>query len=178
MTDARWTGASTPYIESNQGDAWGKEAAGQGRRGTQRILSAGPQPAPRDIAEALHVQPGTPVVARARLILLDGNPVEVAHSYWPTPIADGTPLARPGKIRGGAVTLLAELGYQPGTVSEVVQTRPPTKEEAEALQLTANTEWVLALTRTIASLDGRPYEVSVMVSPGRIGRLHYSMKVD
>ncbi|WP_369167816.1 GntR family transcriptional regulator [Streptomyces sp. R28] len=178
MTDARWTGASMPYIESNQGDVWGKEADEQGRTGTQRILDAGKQSAPRDVAEALGLEPGTPVVARARLILLDGKPVEVAHSYWPAFIADDTPLAHTGKIRGGAVTLLAELGYQPGTVSEDVQTRPPTKEEAEALQLTDNSEWILALTRTIASPDGHPYEVSVMVSPGRIGRLHYSMKVD
>lgn len=178
MTEARWTGASTPYIESDQGDVWGKEAAEQGRTGTQRILNAGSRPAPRGVAEALDLAPGTPVVARARLILLDGKPVEVAHSYWPAFIADDTPLARTEKIRGGAVTLLAELGYQPGTVSEDVQTRPPTKEEAEALQLTDNSEWILALTRTIASPDGHPYEVSVMVSPGRIGRLHYSMKVD
>lgn len=178
MTDARWTGASTPYIESNQGDVWGKEAAEQGRTGTQRILDAGKQPAPRGIAEALGLQSGAPVVSRARLILLDGQPAEVAHSYWPASIADGTPLAHAEKIRGGAVSLLADLGYRPGLVSEVVQTRPPTKEEAKVLQLTDNSEWILVLTRTISSPDGHPYEVSVMVSPGRIGRLHYSMKVD
>jgi DNA-binding GntR family transcriptional regulator len=112
------------------------------------------------------------------LILLDGQPIEVARSYWPVNVAADTPLAGTGRVRGGAVTLLAELGYKPGAVTEDVQTRPPTKEEAEALQLTDNSEWVLALTRTIATPDGRPYEVSVMVSPGRIGRLHYSMKVD
>lgn len=178
MTDARWAGTSMPYIESNQGDAWGKEAAEQGQTGTQRILDARRQPAPRGVAEALNLEPGAPVVARTRLILLDGKPVEVAYSYWPASIADGTPLAHAGKIRGGAVTLLAELGYQPGTVSEDVQTRQPTKEEAVALQLTDNSEWILVLTRTIRSHDGHPYEVSVMVSPGRIGRLRYSMKVD
>lgn len=178
MTDARWTGASTPYIESNQGDVWGREAAERGRTGTQRILSADKTSAPRSVAEALDLKPGDSVIARQRLIILDGRPIEVAHSYWPASIADGTALARTGKIRGGAVTLLAELGYQPGTVDEDVQTRPPTKEEAEALQLADNSEWILALTRTITTPDGRPYEVSVMVSPGRIGRLHYSMKVD
>lgn len=178
MTENRWAGSSTPYIESGHGDAWGKEAAQQGQSGKQRILSAAEEPAPHAVAEALHLQPGAPVVARRRLILLDEKPVEVARSYWPTTIAAGTALAGTGKIRGGAVTLLAELGYQPGEVTEDVQTRPPTKEEAEALQLTDNSEWVLALTRTITTPDRQPYEVSVMVSPGRIGRLHYSMKVD
>lgn len=178
MTDDHWTGSSTPYIESGHGDAWGKEAAGQGRKGTQRILKAEEAPAPRDVAVGLGLEPGTTVVMRQRLILLDDHPIEVAYSYWPTDVAAGTPLAGSGKIRGGAVSLLADLGHHPGTVAEDVRTRPPTKEEAEALQLADNTEWVLTLTRTIATPDGRPYEVSLMVSPGRIGRLHYSMKVD
>jgi DNA-binding GntR family transcriptional regulator len=178
VTDERWTGSSKPYIESGHGDAWGKEAAGQGRKGTQRILRAESAPAPHTVAEALDLSAGEPVIRRDRLILLDDEPVELAHSYWPAPIARGTALAETGRIRGGAVSLLAELGYTPGTVNEEVQTRPPTKEEAEALQLADNREWVLTLTRTISTPDGRPYEVSVMVSPGRIGRLHYSMKVN
>lgn len=178
VTDDRWIGSSTPYIESGKGDAWGKEAAARGRSGTQRILDASTQPAPSAVAEALRIEPGAPVVARQRLILLDGQPIEFATSHWPAAVAEGTPLASTGKIRGGAVTLLAELGYSAGKVDEDVQTRPPTRHEAEALQLADNQEWVLVLTRTIATPDGEPYEVSVMVSPGRIGRLHYSMEVD
>lgn len=178
MTDERWTGSSKPYIESGHGDAWGKEAAGQGRKGTQQILRSEQAPAPHAVANALDIATGEPVIRRDRLILLDGEPVELAHSYWPISVALNTPLAETGRIRGGAVSLLAQLGYSPGTVDEEVQTRPPTKEEAEALQLSGNREWVLALTRTISTPGGHPYEVSVMVSPGRIGRLHYSMKVD
>ncbi|WP_328632028.1 UTRA domain-containing protein [Streptomyces sp. NBC_00356] len=178
MTQDRWIGSSTPYIESGKGDAWGKEAAARGRSGTQRILSAGMQPAPRSVAEGLQVEPGTPVMARQRLILLDEQPIEFATSHWPTDVAAETQLATTRKIRGGAATLLAERGYSAGTVDEDVQTRPPTREEAEALQLVDNAEWVLVLTRTISTPDGQPYEVSVMVSPGRVGRLHYSMEVD
>jgi DNA-binding GntR family transcriptional regulator len=178
VTAEHWTGSSTPYIESGHGDAWGKEAAGQGRKGTQQILKAEEGPAPLAIATALNIPAGSPVILRQRLILLDNSPIELAHSYWPSLIATGTPLATTDRIRGGAVSLLNELGYSPGAVTEDVHTRPPTKEEAEALQLTDSSEWVLALTRTITTPDGHPYEVSVMVSPGRIGRLHYSMKVD
>jgi DNA-binding GntR family transcriptional regulator len=174
----RWIGSSTPYIESGKGDAWGKEAAERGRKGTQRILEAGLESAPLTVAESLAIAPGSPVVSRKRVILLDDHPIEFAQSYWPAEIAEGTGLGQTGKIRGGAVTLLAELGYTPGAVDEDIQTRPPTQEEAKALELSDNSEWVLTLTRTITTPDGRPYEVSVMVSPGRIGRLHYSMKVD
>jgi DNA-binding GntR family transcriptional regulator len=178
VTAEHWIGSSTPYIEGGHGDAWGKEAADQGRKGTQRILAAEEGPAPLAIAFALDVPAGSPVIVRQRLILLDDSPIELAYSYWPTAVAKGTPLATTGRIRGGAVSLLAELGYSPDSVTEDVSTRPPTKEEAEALQLADSSEWVLTLTRTITAPDRRPYEVSVMVSPGRIGRLHYSMKVD
>ncbi|WP_381801094.1 GntR family transcriptional regulator [Streptomyces niveus] len=177
MTDVQWSGSSTPYLSGNQVDAWGKEAADRGRVGSQRILKAGPRPADDDVAMRLNLHTGAAVIERQRLILLDGEPVELANSYWPASWADATPLARPGKIPGGAVSLLSHLGYAPGGVDEEVATRPATDEEAEPLKL-ADGEWVLTLTRTIRTHDGRPYEVSVMVSPGRIGRLHYSMKVD
>ncbi|MFD4547242.1 UTRA domain-containing protein [Streptomyces sp. NPDC058466] len=177
MTEAQWSGSSTPYLGSGQGDAWGKEAADQGRTGSQRILKAGPVAAYEAIAQRLGLPEGSPVVERQRLILLDGQPVELAISYWPANWAAETALAQPGRIRGGAVSLLAELGYTPGRVDEDVSTRPPTREEIQTLGLAAE-EWILSMTRTITAPDGRPYEVSVMVSPGRIGRLHYSMKVD
>jgi DNA-binding GntR family transcriptional regulator len=178
VTQERWIGSSAPYIESGRGDAWGTEAAKRGRKGSQRILGAGTTAAPHAVAAALDLAVDSPVVVRQRLILLDDQPIEYAQSYWPADVAAGTALAQNEKIRGGAVTLLSDLGYTPGAVDEDVQTRPPTKEEAEALNLASNGEWVLTLTRTITAPDGRPYEVSVMVSPGRIGRHHYSMKVD
>ncbi|MEU1434012.1 UTRA domain-containing protein [Streptomyces sp. NPDC005786] len=178
MANDRWTGSSTPYIESGGGDAWKEEAAQRGRSGTQRILSANEEPAPRDVAEALALEAGALVVTRQRLILLDEQPIEIARSHWPISVARGTALAGTGKIRGGAATFLAGLGYEPGTVTEDIRTRPPRREEAEILQLTDNREWVLTLTRAVSTPGGHPYEVSVMVSPGRVGRLHYSMKVD
>jgi DNA-binding GntR family transcriptional regulator len=178
VTQDRWIGSSAPYIEGGKGDTWGDEAAKRGRKGSQRITEAATTPAPQAVAKALKLPAGTPVVTRKRLVLLDDQPIEYAQSFWPTSLAEGTALAQTKKIPGGAVSLLAELGYTPGVVDEDVQTRPPTKEEAEALHLESNSEWVLTLTRTITTPDGRPYEVSVMVSPGRIGRHHYSMKVD
>jgi DNA-binding GntR family transcriptional regulator len=177
VTDAQWTGSSAPYLQSGQGDVWGKEAAAQGRNGTQRILRAEEVPASREVADYLDLAAGTPIVTRHRLIELDGRPIELAISHWPASLAAGSPLAQTGRIRGGAVSLLASMGYEPESTQEYVTTRPPTRGEAEALQLADNCEWILCLTRIIAS-GGRPYEMSVMVSPGRIGRLHYSMKVD
>lgn len=177
MTDAQWTGASAPYIRPNQGDAWGKEAATRGRTGTQKILFAGQVAPPAEVASQLDLQDGQPVILRRRLILLDDTPVEIASSYWPLSVAEGTALAAPGKVKGGAPTLLANLGYEPTSVAESVRARPATPDELEALAMTDASEWVLTLRRTIQDSRTRPYEVFVSVAPGHIGQLNYSMKV-
>lgn len=178
MTDGRWTGSSTPYLEAHQGDVWRREAASKGRFGRQRILGAGEEPAPRDVSAALGLPTGTSVVTRKRLILLGEQPVELANSYWPADIASGTVLAEPQKIKGGAVSFLATLGCIPASVDERIAARPATEAERQALEMSDEHEWVLTLTRVITSGDGRPYEASVMVMPGRTGRLNYTMKVD
>lgn len=172
MDGSQWVG-STAYLRPGQGDTWAAEAATRNAKGSQRILFAGPTDPPSGIAETL----GQQVVMRRRMMLLDDQPVEITDSYWPADIASGTALAERGRIRGGAVTLLAELGYTPTAVDEHVTTRPPSDIEVEHLGL-APGEWILQMQRVITDAHGRPYEVSVMVSPGRIGRLHYSMKVD
>lgn len=177
MSDAQWTGASAPYIRPNQGDAWGKEAASQGRAGTQRILFAGEVAAPTEVATALRLPDGQPVILRQRLVLLDDTPVELASSYWPLDVAAGTALAATGKVRGGAPTLLASLGYEPHGVTENVRTRPASPEELAALAMTDVDEWVLTLRRAITDESNQPYEVFVSVAPGHIGQLNYSMKV-
>lgn len=177
MSDAPWVGSSTPYLAANQGDAWRQEAATRGRSGSQRIAFTGEATPPEDIASQLRLPSGEPAVMRRRLILLDDRPIEIADSFWPTHVARGTALAAPGKIRGGAVTLLAEMGYTPAAVEEEITTRPPTPDERDALEL-EDGEWVLVLNRWITARDGNPYEASVMVTPGRIGRHHYAMKVD
>lgn len=178
MTEDRWIGSSTPYVTRGEGDVWGNAAAKQGHKGTQQILRAGIQAAPSAVAELLCIPASTAVVCRQRLVSLDSQPIEFAQSYWPADVAEGTALSETKKIPGGVVTLLHRLGYHPGTIDEDVQARPPTVEEQKALRLTDASDWVLTLTRTISTPDGHPYEVSVMVSPGRIGRHHYSMKVD
>lgn len=178
MTDAQWTGASAPYIRPNQGDAWGKEAATQGRVGTQQILFAGETSAPAEVSAALSLPGDQAVILRRRLILLDNTPVEIADSYWPLYVASETDLASPGKVKGGAPTLLAGLGFLPTSVTESVRTRPAASEEREILAMTDSSEWVLTLLRVIADKSSQPYEVFVSVAPGHIGQLNYSMKAE
>nr|WP_231935216.1 UTRA domain-containing protein [Micromonospora viridifaciens] len=169
-----------PYVlpgSAGQGDIWAADAERQGGVGTQRLLDVAEVVPGAEVAEALQVEPGSPVVVRRRLMLLDDRPVELTDSYYPVSIARGTALAEPGKIRGGAVGLLATLGYEPGLVREDVYTRMPDEAERRMLGLSGQ-EWVLGLTRLLSTRQGVPIEASVMTMVPQGRRLRYEMTIN
>ncbi|MEU6766819.1 UTRA domain-containing protein [Streptomyces sp. NPDC046853] len=174
-----WVSTSMPYLtprERGRSDAWGTEAAAQGRRGTQRIVQAGEVPAPREVAELLGVAEGEVVVVRRRVIELDGEPNEMTDTYYPVEIARGTPLAATGKIRGGAVTLLAALGHTGVVVREDVAARMPSEEEQAVLR-TGVAEPVLRLARVTLDGEGRPIQADLMTMPAARQRLRYEIRI-
>ncbi len=180
MGTDRWVSTSMPYLtprEEGQGDAWGADAAAQGRRGTQRILHAGEVAAPAEVARLLGLAEGEAVVVRRRLILLDDRPNELTDTYYPVGIARGTGLAGTAKIPGGAVTLLARLGHVGAVVREDVTADNPDDEERKIF-LTAPGEPVLRLTRVTVDRHGRPLQVDRMVMPALSQRLRYEIAID
>ncbi|GAB2848719.1 hypothetical protein GCM10022221_55110 [Actinocorallia aurea] len=170
-----WTSTSMPYITPGGGDAWGAEAAARGGKGSQRIVHAGEVDAPEEVASLLGLENDGKAIVRRRVIYLDDQAVELTDSYYPPAIAAGTALAELGKIRGGAVTLLAELGHVGAHVQEDVTARPATPEERDLFGLT-EVEPVLALTRLILDADDHPIEADVMTMPARSARLRYNLK--
>ncbi|MFE0255267.1 GntR family transcriptional regulator [Streptomyces sp. NPDC059010] len=179
MSDSAWVSTSMPYLtprEKGQPDAWGAEAAGRGGKGSQRIAFAGEVPAPDEVAVLLGLHAGEPVVVRRRVIQLDDEPCELTDTYYPPSIARGTRLAQKGKIPGGAVTLLAELGHVGVRVREDVTARMPSHEEREALHLSAD-EPVLRLSRVTLDSDDKAIQVDMMVMPAHRQRLRYEIKI-
>ncbi|NJP34244.1 UTRA domain-containing protein [Micromonospora thermarum] len=175
-----WLSVSMPYVRSHEahgGDAWAADAAGQGGVGTQRLLEVREVVPVAEVAEAFRLAPGDRVIVRRRLMLLDGQPVELTDSYYPVSIARGTALAEQRKIRGGAVRLLAELGYRPRRVREDVYTRQPDAAERRMLDLTGH-EWALGLTRVLSTEEGVPVEVSIMTMVPWGRRLRYELSID
>ncbi|GAA3955115.1 hypothetical protein GCM10023085_42030 [Actinomadura viridis] len=166
-----WTVSSLPYLSPRQGsqpDAWSEEAAQAGRVGTQRIREVGMDVPPADVAASLGLAPGTPAIVRRRTMLLDDQPVELTDSWYPADIAAGTALAGTGKIKGGAITLLAGLGYTVREAREDITFRNATADEASELRQPAGTP-VIVLFRTCLTAEGVPFEASsmVMVAEGR-----------
>jgi GntR family transcriptional regulator len=151
---------SDAYVVAGAGDAWSAEAAGQGRTGTQRLLRVSAVQPPDSVCAALQLRPGEQVVVRSRVMLLDDRPVEIATSYYPATFAAGTPLAAPGKIRGGAIAALTALGHAPAEVLERLTARWPEPEEIDILQVSAY-EPLLVLMRTNIDSAGRPVEFAV-----------------
>lgn len=172
----KWNGASMPYVAPQApgvADAWTQESAG---RGGQQLTSVGETTSPEGVRVALQLPPDEPAIVRRREIHLDGEVIELTDSYYPKPIAAGTPLAEHKKIRGGAPTLLASLGYRAGRVVEEVGARGATAEEAARFALTPGAP-VLTLLRTNLTSTGQPYEAMVMVM--KVPRvLRYEMEVD
>lgn len=179
MGATEWVHESAPYVRprgEGKRDAWGEEAAAAGRSGGQRVLSAGETSAPASVAGALRLDRDARVVARRRMIYLDGAPIELTESYFPVRIAGATRLAGTAKIPGGVVTLLAELGYEPALVQEDVTARLPTPEEQELLLLGPH-DPVLRLARTTNDEAGEPFQFDISVFPATSQRLRYRLKV-
>ncbi|MER7048924.1 UTRA domain-containing protein [Streptomyces jumonjinensis] len=164
-SDDAWIGDAQPYLAARkrgEADAWSAEAAARGRQGSQQLLAVEEVEAPSAVREFLRVPQGELAVVRRRLILLDGKPVELADSYYPAHVARDTQLAASTKIRGGAVTLLAALGFTPEDEPlEDVAAAIATPGQCEALGLRPGTP-VLVLTRFTRSAAGEPIEVSIM----------------
>ena len=159
MSDQEST-SSTPYVTPQKGDAWAADAASRGKTGAQRILSVQTSDPPLEVQQALALPAGEQVVVRRRLILLDDQPVELADSYYPATIAAGTALAEDKKIRGGAVTLLAELGHAPAEIVEEIVARLPNAEEMALLEIYEHDPLII-LGRLSRDSDGGSVEYAV-----------------
>ena len=139
---------------------------------TYKMLHVGPEHPPKDAARKLGLDATGTAILRKRMALHDDVPIEISWSYYPAPIATGTPLDKPHRIRGGAPAALAALGYHQHQFVDEVQVREPTTEELETLELPPGIP-VLRTLRTITAEDGTVLEVVIMVKGGHLYGMRY-----
>ncbi|GGX40394.1 GntR family transcriptional regulator [Streptomyces noursei] len=156
--------------------SWVTEASKRQQRGSNRVLNVCEAPTPVRVAKALGVEPGEVAALRVRLGLLDNEPAELTHSYYPLDLASGTRLLDRRKIPGGSPTLLTEMGYPPREQDDIVAARSATTEEYELLEITGDTP-VIEVFRIVYSDDRRPVEVTVMVKPAHLYKMGYHLTV-
>lgn len=141
-------------------DIWDADAAGR-KRDVDRV-EVTREEAPEDVATRL----GTvDVWVRRRRYLIDGRPVQVATSYLPAALVDGTPITTPNTGAGGTYARLAEIGHAPAEFTERVIVRMPSQQEIKDLELGPATP-VANIRREAVTDQGRIVEVNDMVCAG------------
>jgi GntR family transcriptional regulator len=132
---------------------------------------------PAEVARTLGLEEGKPnAIRRMRKMYANDIPVQLAPSYIPAEIAEGTQIAEVDSGPGGILSRFAELGYRQARITETVKSRPATDEEREFLLLEAD-QPVLEIWHVGWTEDDRAVEVCVHAVPAGLWSLEYSWPV-
>jgi len=132
---------------------------------------------PADIARALGLPEGEAnVIRRMRHMYADDVPVQIAPSYIPADIAEGTPLAEVDSGPGGIISRFAEIGHAQVRITESVRVRAATDEERAFLQL-EDAQSVIEILHTGWTARGRAVEIVVHTLPASGWVLDYEWPV-
>ncbi|WP_049569876.1 GntR family transcriptional regulator [Streptomyces sp. SBT349] len=133
--------------------------------------------APPGIAERLGVCQGERVMCTQYEYLADRNPLQLATSWEPLALTEGTEVTFPERgpyARRGVRGRFAAIGIHVAHAREVVGSRPATSPEAEALGCTPG-QCLTVVERTHYDEDDRPVETSDTVVLGDRWRLEYAI---
>jgi GntR family transcriptional regulator len=127
-----------------------------------------------EIRERLRLGDDDRVVARSRRYLADDRPIEVAVSFLPLSIAEGTAIVETNTGPGGIYARLEEIGHTLDHFVEEVTARMPTAEERRRLELSDGVP-VLVVVRTAYDTTGTPVEVCDTVKSAPAYVLEYDV---
>lgn len=129
---------------------------------------------PSDIANTLGVAEGElSVFVRRRRMYANDVPVQLADSYIPADIAEGTQLAEVNSGPGGIISRFAELGHAQVRITERVRARRATDDEQAFLRL-EDDQSVFEVWHIGWTADDRPVELAVHVMPAYLWILDYA----
>ncbi len=132
-----------------------EEVERQGLEAGARILDAGQRTAPDQVAQALGIEPGAPVVRLERVRLVSGRPTTLEDTWVP---ADRFPGLLEHDLSGSLYALMRER-YTLGPVSATERLEPVAARAAEARALDVPEGSPLMLVVRIAyARDGTPVE--------------------
>ena len=138
------------------------EAAAQGLRAEQRIVSVERVPAPAEVAGRLGMPIGAPVIVRRRAFFIDDEPMQSADGYYPEELFAGTPVEGSRRIAGGVSALIEDpagpVGQRIVRFVEDLEIRMPIPSEVGALRIPPGVPLARVLRSTLVA-DGRVVEV-------------------
>lgn len=153
------------------------EAEAQGHVARVEITAIERVPAPAWVAERLSLADGERVLRRRNRYLADDEPVQLADTYLPLTIADGTSLVEEVPAPGGIYAALEELGHRLARIDEHVTARMPLPEEIDALVLAAGVP-VIDLRRTVYDDRGAAIEATHSILAADRNALTFELPVD
>lgn len=144
-------------------DAWAADVKAQGHEPRQEVDVSIVVPPPRVAAE-LKTPDGELVVVRRRRRFVDGALVQLADSYYPLEVANGTPIMTPGDvvIPGG---LMAAAGHRQRRYVDDIISRMATRAEQVLMGLGAVTPMIEHL-RVGYNVANQPVRVIITTAPG------------
>jgi len=132
------------------------EARHLGFRPGSTLIEAARQSAQGDVAAALQVSPGTPVLRVTRLRTADGAPLALQTSHL-GPTVEALSLERLGALGSLYGALEAQFGVRPARARQTISARLPSRHERALLEIPREVP-VLWLERTTYGADGAPFE--------------------
>jgi GntR family transcriptional regulator len=169
--------ATTRYARENRESegargAFDTEISRLGFAPRSDLVQVGQVRPPAEVAAALALTDDEDALIRKRHMYAGDTPVQLATSYVPWSIAEGTQLEQTDTGPGGTYSRLAELGHAPARFTETIALRPPTAKEADFLRL-SDEQHVLAIFHIAWTSDDRSVEVTIHVLPPHQWELHY-----
>lgn len=152
----------------------------QGQHPQQRLLEVATISAPVEVAAHLDIDELALVVVRRRLFLVEEQPVALCDSYYPAAMAQGTAIAEPRRIPGGALAVIEDpAGPISRTAARSVDeltSRMPTRPEIDRLRLSPGVP-VIRVRRTIYDTEGAPLEVQDSVAAADCHEFRYEVQM-
>lgn len=147
--------------------------------GTVQLLSAGPMPAPNRAAIMLGIEPGTPVIARRRLVSVEGvGPVELGTAYLTEEFAAGTDVAAPVPLVEGLLRHVAvRKGVRFDHAAERISARLPSAEESRLLEV-GRRDPLLTVLMAVCDRTAKPLVAVDVVLPATRHELEDVFPID
>ncbi|MFF7250003.1 GntR family transcriptional regulator [Embleya sp. NPDC008237] len=145
---------------------WESACFEQGLDGRMTVVFVRPSAeVPERVATLLQLSAGETAVHRRRFATIGTDDVvQVQDAWYPSALAEDTPIARDEKIVGGVFGALAAAGHVPAFADERVSARAPSPDEASHLMIGGKVP-VIVVERLTRKADGTPIEVLEVVAP-------------
>jgi GntR family transcriptional regulator len=152
------------------------EVEAQGREARVVVTSISPVLAPGWVAGRLGLTEGDRVLLRRNRYLADEQPVQLANTYIPWSIAEGSRFFEEVPEAGGIFAHFERLGHRLTLFQEDVSARMPSPDEAKALYMGRGVP-VIEVLHTSIDQDGTAFEVTQFILPADRNVLTFELPV-